>query len=401
VPATVDAAPPGQPITRAIEAPPALRARPLPGVEARVRPSIEVRTPPPLPPIATAPQPARAEARPPETGRPETSRADEPQPAATPAVGAAPALAPRQGPAAARSEPGLAAEARGFIADLTEVEPKPLPIERVDHFVTQDQVLSLLPESAVETLTREELRADRSLDASTPITVVHEVEQVETTTPERLIADAAGNLDAPVRVVEGDAVRTTSVRELLERHAAEPEAVIHVMKRVRTFEITTPGELERDPEIAGDTPLRIIRQRYRLEAATIADLIRAEQAVEPDSVFYVRTVRSSDVQGLWGIVHDGIIGNFARGVAIRRGEEIDTYQVEIPRDADERLRDRSSSFLGKMISDKTRASWVYNFKENRMGRNPDSILPGQEVVIIKFRAQELIAIYRHFARADG
>ena len=96
-------------------------------------------------------------------------------------------------------------------------------------------------------------------------------------------------------------------------------------------------------------------------------------------------------------VHDGIIGNFARGVAIRRGEEVDTYQVEIPRDADERLGDRSSSFLGQMIHDKTEASWVYNFANERMGRNPDHIVPGQQVVIVKFRPEELIAIYQHFA----
>ena len=48
-------------------------------------------------------------------------------------------------------------EAQGFIADLTAPDSHPLPVERVDHFITQDQVLSLLPESAVESLTLAEL----------------------------------------------------------------------------------------------------------------------------------------------------------------------------------------------------------------------------------------------------
>ena len=88
-------------------------------------------------------------------------------------------------------------------------------------------------------------------------------------------------------------------------------------------------------------------------------------------------------------------------MAIRRGEEINTYQVEIPRDADERLADQSSSFLGKMIHQKTMDSYVYNFKQNRMGRNPDRVVPGQEIVIINFHPDELINIYKHFASQQG
>ena len=67
----------------------------------------------------------------------------------------------------------------------------------------------------------------------------------------------------------------------------------------------------------------------------------------------------------------------------------------------ELLEDRSSSYLGKMIDDKTKESYVYNFKENRMGRNPDEIHPGQEIVIVNFKPQELIDIYQHFIDRDG
>ena len=115
----------------------------------------------------------------------------------------------------------------------------------------------------------------------------------------------------------------------------------------------------------------------------------------------MRTVQSGDGQGIWGIVHHGIIDNFARGVAIRRGEAVNTYRVDIPPDADEVRNDRTSSFLGRLIFDKARESHVYNYRLNRMGQNPDTIFPGQELVIIQFRPQELVSIYRHFVEQQG
>ena len=97
----------------------------------------------------------------------------------------------------------------------------------------------------------------------------------------------------------------------------------------------------------------------------------------------------------------GLIENFARGVAVKRGAQSDTYRVDIPREADEVLANRQSSFLGRLIYRKTKASYVYNFKENRIGQNPDRIYPGQQIVIVDFQPDELIAIYQHFVEAGG
>ncbi|MCK5364909.1 MAG: hypothetical protein KAR22_18155, partial [Gammaproteobacteria bacterium] len=109
----------------------------------------------------------------------------------------------------------------------------------------------------------------------------------------------------------------------------------------------------------------------------------------------------TDDQGIWGIIHDGIMSNFAQGMAIRRGKEVNTYKVDIPRDADELLQNQSSSFLGKLIHRKAAESYVYNFKKNRMGQNPDQVSPGQEIVIINFEPEELIGIYKHFVARQG
>lgn len=133
---------------------------------------------------------------------------------------------------------------------------------------------------------------------------------------------------------------------------------------------------------------------------TVVDLVELEGQVSPGSLFYVRTVRESDVHGVWGIVQEGLINNFAHGVLLRDGAKSATYRVQIPHDADELLADRSSSYLGRLIYHKTRESYVFNFKQNRMGRNPDRVRPGQEIVIINFSNAELIEIYRRFS-ADG
>jgi hypothetical protein len=86
---------------------------------------------------------------------------------------------------------------------------------------------------------------------------------------------------------------------------------------------------------------------------------------------------------------------------VRRGGRLNTYRVAIPRNADELRQDQSSSFLGRLIYEKSRESYVYNFETGRIGRNPDFVTPGQEIVIVSFAPEELIEIYKHFAQSDG
>ena len=213
-------------------------------------------------------------------------------------------------------------------------------------------------------------------------------------------ARSGGDMSARVRVLVNEEVRETTVGQLLEDLSRSPERPIDVLTRSDYYEQTTPRELAQRTDLAPDSTIEIVRGHRGLEAASVQQLVRGRPGDE-DALYYVRTVRPDDTQGIWGIVHDGIIQNFARGMAIRRGRELNTYQVEIPRNADERLADASSSFLGKLIHQKTTASHVYNFTQNRMGRNPDRIKPGQEIVIIRFQPGELIDIYEHFVAQRG
>lgn len=297
--------------------------------------------------------------------------------------------------------PSVESQAKAYITKLTETQAEPVPAKNADHFVSKDQIISLLPESAIEVTTPKDLARNPALKPDTPITVIREAEQIETVTPEKIIAEAGGDLNKIVKIVDGDEIRELTVREVLQRYAANPDQPISVVKTIQYFEITTPGEIAQDKTLAPDQELRIITKPYRLEAATIAELLMREGKYNPDSIFYVRTVRDTDDQGIWGIIHDGIMTNFAQGMAIRRGKEVNTYKVDIPRDADELLQDRTSSFLGKLIHRKAAESYVYNFKKNRMGRNPDQVMPGQEIVIINFEPEELIGIYKHFVAKQG
>lgn len=305
-----------------------------------------------------------------------------------------------QAPPAGRGNTEVREQAQRYVDTLTRPEQEPVRVERADHFVTGDQMLTLVPHAAIETTTVQQMRVDPTLAPDTPITVVREVEQVERVTPEKLIARSAGELDARVKILVNDEVQETTVRQVLESASRTPDAPIDLVTLSEYYEQTTLRELAERADEPKDTPIRIIRKHRGLETSSVADLMRSA-AVAEDSLFYVRTVRPEDSQGIWGIVHDGIVDNFARGMAIRRGREVSTYQVEIPRDADERLADTSSSFLGKLIFKKSAASHVYNFTQNRMGKNPDRIVPGQEIVIINFRAEELIEIYRHFVEQRG
>ncbi|MFT5445891.1 MAG: hypothetical protein ACI9DC_001053 [Gammaproteobacteria bacterium] len=291
-------------------------------------------------------------------------------------------------------------QAETFVAALTQPDPAPMTVEHADHFVTGQQMISLVPKEAVQDTTVDELIRDSSLAPNAPITVVREVEQVERVTPEKLIAQSAGNLDAPIQVLRNNVVELSTVREVLASASRAPDMPIDVVTQTEYFEQTTPAELAKSEAGHTNQPIKIIRKHHAAETSSIAKLMR-EQQVKSDSMFYVRTVRQGDDHGIWGIVHDGIIENFARGMAIRRGKEIHTYKVDIPSDADERRADTSSSFLGRLIFNKSKASHVYNFNNNRMGRNPHRIFPGQEIVIIDFQPEELIEIYKHFVAQRG
>ena len=138
------------------------------------------------------------------------------------------------------------------------------------------------------------------------------------------------------------------------------------------------------------------------ETLTIRELLEGTVEIGEHDIFYVHAVTPDDHQGLWGIIQKGVTENFGRGVRLTIEGRTDTYRVAVPPDADEVLEDRSSSPLGLMIYRKSRETIVYNRKLGRLTLDPDvTIYPGNELIIVGFKPEELIDLYKHFAGADG
>ncbi len=301
-------------------------------------------------------------------------------------------------PAIAAPQPAdaLEQEAIAYIRDITEKEIEPVAAETADNFVRSDQTISLIPDESVELKTYQQILSDPDINPDSPITVVRESEEIVMTTPKRLLIQAGGELDRRVQILEDDQVRELSLRELKDQYAAVKDQPLSVIQRVEHIEIMSAEELHEEQASDPERPVKVITKPYHLDSTTVGELLLVNDQDAEENVFYVRSVRPQDTQGIWGIVQAGLIDNFARGIAIRRDQSVELYQVDIPRDADEQQQNQSSSFLGKLIYEKAQESFVYNFQQGRMGKNPDLIHPGQELVIIRFSNQELIAIYKHF-----
>jgi hypothetical protein len=174
-----------------------------------------------------------------------------------------------------------------------------------------------------------------------------------------------------------------------------------MLEQMPTYDTTTLAQLQAEGSGNNAIQFKILPSPQALSDRAVEALLGLHKRTDPNSLFYVRTVQRTDVQGIWGIIHSGLIENFAKGMAVQRGEAINTYQVSIPQDADERAPDTSSSFLGRLIHRKAAATSVYNIRERRMARNANLIVPGQQLIIVDFAPAELVAIYRHFVLRGG
>ena len=136
---------------------------------------------------------------------------------------------------------------------------------------------------------------------------------------------------------------------------------------------------------------------------TIRELLKGTDVeFGEQDVFYVHAVTPEDRQGLWGIIQKGVTETFARGVRLTVRGRTDTYQVAVPLHADEVLEDRSSSPFGLMIHRKSRETIVYNRELGRLTLDPDvTLYPGNELIIVGFKPEELEDLYKHFAGTDG
>ena len=299
--------------------------------------------------------------------------------------------------ATARAELKLDLDAREFVTELTRPTLRPIAAATADHFMRADQKLDLGLKALPQLKSIDELLAD-GVDENRTVTRVRITHRLEPIKPAELLVRATRSPGEPIRILKREQITEIPLAEALRMYQLKPTVPLIAVREVRVLEPTTIAELKREAKLKPGELQRVIAGAPNATQRTVEELLGLKRT-KAGTVYYVRTVQRKDVQGIWGIIQAGLIDNFARGMAIARGDQVSTYQVHIPRLADEPLADnRGSSFLGRMIFQKMRRSTIYNIKLGRIATKPENIMPGQQIVIVDFSPQELIAIYRHFAR---
>ncbi|MGA8262582.1 MAG: hypothetical protein WB783_20410 [Arenicellales bacterium] len=304
-----------------------------------------------------------------------------------------------EAPAAGESEAALQKEAESYVKQLTQSSKEPLEVGNAEGFVKGNRPLELKQSEsgtntnaagapATEAKESEPLVAGESGQAAS-LSATAATESRQEKAPGTATAAEPRQAASPAAAVAGSSA-PQAAKSMAAGESSEANSLQAASAAGAPASASAENDVKSAQQIRVDLPVN------EQSPITIADIIGAGADVPPDAVYYVHTVKSKDDQGIWGIVQSGVVENFAEGVAVRHGGSSHTYRVDIPHDADELRPDHSSSFLGRLIYEKSRESYVYNFKTGRIGKNPNLIKPGQEIVIVSFTPEELIEIYKHF-----
>jgi len=293
------------------------------------------------------------------------------------------------------SEAIIEQEAEVFVENLVKQTSETIIIEEYqDKFVRLDSVI-LLPEQERRITTINALMTDVAL---TPDTVVnlyyHKKEQQNTTLATLSMQTDDHNTLITIITSDGHKLQQTIAKLLDQKTVAPNDDIIYITKSKHKV-ITTIADLGHLDIPPYQTVIVVIS--HQKQAITVGDIIQSDQH-KNNALFYVHRVTEQDVQGLWGIIQAGLISTFRQGLSLEGiSQNKDFLQAVIPENADEKLPSGLSSFLGKVLNDKVDNSYIYNYSNNSMGRDPNIIQPGQQVVLIHFTNDEIKQIYQFFS----
>jgi len=183
---------------------------------------------------------------------------------------------------------------------------------------------------------------------------------------EDLAADAAAYIGE---------LSTNQAEAQVEGAAAEPAATVRLNTATTQVKLTPTSQLVSVTQLLG---------RYKIRP-------------DEEQLYFVHTVTKDDQQGVWGVIQTGLIEKFAAGIAVERRDDLATYRVLIPGAADERLPSGFSSFLGKVLHQKTAEAIILRPGLRRPPRPNVPLDAGRDVVVVGFTPAQLIAIYQYFA----
>jgi len=287
-------------------------------------------------------------------------------------------------------------EAEAFVEALAtpQTQTAIMITEDKDQFVRHDGIISL-PKLENRHTTIAELLADESLTPDTELTLSYIAKEKIPTTLIELAKTIEDHTVAITIITEDGTQLTAPLADLLNQGIVDASAAISYIKETKISTQLTIAELAQS-DIALDQPLLATINHGSVEIA-VKDIIQSGDLPD-NALFYLHRVSERDEQGLWGIIQAGLIDKFREGLHIEGiSRNKDLMQVTIPADADEQLASGLSSFLGIVLNNKVTSSYIYNFSTQTMGRDPNIIHPGQQLILIHFAANELKQVYQFFS----
>ena len=286
-------------------------------------------------------------------------------------------------------------EAKQFVQNLSPAPSQPVTIkEHEDQFVRTDSLIHI-PELQQRTTTPQALLNDKTLSDSQALTLDFTTQQDTPTTLAQLIK-TIDDQTMPITIVTQDGQHITApLVDIIQQGKIALDAPI-ILKTRHTHHLKTTLKKLKTLNIAPEQPVRATLEKGKQTLKLSALIPQAKD--KSGSLFYLHRVTAQDKQGLWGIIQSGLIDKFRQGLPIKgihQNKEI--VKAVIPADADEKLPSGMSSFLGKILQNKVKTSYIYNFYTKKMGRDPNLIHPGQQLILIEFSPEELIEIYRYFS----
>lgn len=272
-------------------------------------------------------------------------------------------------------------EATQHITALTSPEDTPIDIKSASHFVTAEQLLKLPIAQSDQGVSLQALTGQPAKNAPQGIALI-----ADNITTDTAVASPTADIGAQIDANE-TATNTTLATVASSSFAVETSTGLKTQQPTATA-------LTQQVLIVGQTTSRPLHITNTGEIRLKELLDQPEKS--KNQLFYLHAVRDTDKQGLWGIIQYALIDTFTNGITLPNKQHAVT--AEIPTDADERLHDSRSSFLGHVLQNKVDETYVYNYAKGSLGQNPDLITPGQQLVIVTFSEEELIQIYDYFVQ---
>jgi hypothetical protein len=297
---------------------------------------------------------------------------------------------------APNSEEVIEQEAGAFVEALApaQTESATTLTESDDQFIRHDGTVSL-PNLETRNTTIKQLLTDQNLSADTKVTLNYIAkEEIKTSLAE--LANTTEDHTVVITIITSDGTSVTApLAELLNQDNVDNSAAITYIKETPISMQLTIGELAESGVDADQNLIAIIN--HGTQEIIIKEIVQSDELAD-SALFYLHRVSERDRQGLWGIIQAGLIAKFREGLHLEGiSSNKDLMHVTIPADADEKLTSGLSSFLGKLLNTKVTSSYIYNFSTETMGRDPNIVHPGQQLVLIHFSANELKQVYQFFS----